>query len=635
MKRINPRLRLLIVWTVLLLLIILFATWVAAQKITTSAREQCFAELRSEAESMGKEIEQNVASSRQQLKLIAQVAADYDDFTDTQLWKKLDSYIASGMLSRIEILLPSNEILTQDGRTVDVSSQVSFAEEAAEGEHITQRIDDIVENDGQIVCHYVPITRDGETVAMLCGIAVLKDMPSQLASQPYSGQAAVYIIDRETGDFLMDSWHEELGNMWDFGSREMADGYDNDQLKQGVADGDSNYVVFVSQSTGSYLYFYYTPISVENWCVALSVSEDVVLEQAYNTSTILNIFIVFEVLCLLLCLGGMLRYIRLEMGEKQREMDMLNHIYDVERLLFNAHENSDLVTAALEQVGSMVNAEQIVYWMTTQPGYDELYQWNKPDSTIKQREFAAQRTGAHKLIQYFDDEKHTFYSGTDMLENPDPYGIKSMVAVPIRDTRCGVCGVLAAVNTTDDKDTEDTMALLRSFEVSFGMFCRNMRTYQSVKEQGERDALTGLYNRNRYMQDSSDCAQWYRDTLACVYVDANGLHELNNLHGHAAGDRMLQTVASVMTKYFGDEHTYRIGGDEFLAFVPDRPEAELQALGDNCVAEIRAAGYHIAIGVELARGVSSTANMVEAAEKKMYAAKHAYYAARGMRRSAR
>ena len=42
----------------------------------------------------------------------------------------------------------------------------------------------------------------------------------------------------------------------------MAPGYDHEHLKQGLIDGESAYVVFVSQTTGEYLYFYYTPLSV-------------------------------------------------------------------------------------------------------------------------------------------------------------------------------------------------------------------------------------------------------------------------------------------------------------------------------------------------------------------------------------
>jgi len=89
---------------------------------------------------------------------------------------------------------------------------------------------------------------------------------------------------------------------------------------------------------------------------------------------------------------------------------------------------------------------------------------------------------------------------------------------------------------------------------------------------------------------------------------------------------MLQTVAGAMEKYFGDLHTYRIGGDEFLAFAPDKPEAAVRQLAGQCEEEIRRAGYCVSVGVELAENVERVEPLVEAAEKKMYDAKRAYYA---------
>lgn len=54
--------------------------------------------------------------------------------------------------------------------------------------------------------------------------------------------------------------------------------------------------------------------------------------------------------------------------------------------------------------------------------------------------------------------------------------------------------------------------------------------------------------------------------LACIYIDANGLHEINNARGHLAGDQMLRFIADTLKVSFGEEALYRIGGDEFVVF---------------------------------------------------------------------
>ena len=44
----------------------------------------------------------------------------------------------------------------------------------------------------------------------------------------------MYIVEGESGNFIMDTWHETVGNIWDLGERPMAEGYDHEQLKQGL-----------------------------------------------------------------------------------------------------------------------------------------------------------------------------------------------------------------------------------------------------------------------------------------------------------------------------------------------------------------------------------------------------------------
>ena len=86
----------------------------------------------------------------------------------------------------------------------------------------------------------------------------------------------------------------------------------------------------------------------------------------------------------------------------------------------------------------------------------------------------------------------------------------------------------------------------------------------------ETDLNVGLKNRNAYESQMRDYPMHCSSTLSCVYLDVNGLHELNNTRGHAAGDEMLKTVAAKVRDIFGEEYSYRVGGDEFVAFAMDK-----------------------------------------------------------------
>lgn len=67
----------------------------------------------------------------------------------------------------------------------------------------------------------------------------------------------------------------------------------------------------------------------------------------------------------------------------------------------------------------------------------------------------------------------------------------------------------------------------------------SQRTRTQADDAYNYDALTGLYNRNRYERDRELFRTAGYRQLCCIYADAVGLHEINNHLGHQAGDDML------------------------------------------------------------------------------------------------
>lgn len=149
------------------------------------------------------------------------------------------------------------------------------------------------------------------------------------------------------------------------------------------------------------------------------------------------------------------------------------------------------------------------------------------------------------------------------------------------------------------------------------------------------DALTGLRNRNSYESNLDYYASAQAGPLVCVYADANGLHQLNNSKGHEAGDEMLRQIAHELLQCFEHQHTYRVGGDEFVAFCQgeslEKTNQELECIRERLLSK----GYQVSFGTsqipkrpEGARGVKA---LVRDAEKEMYLQKSAYYALAGAR----
>lgn len=64
------------------------------------------------------------------------------------------------------------------------------------------------------------------------------------------------------------------------------------------------------------------------------------------------------------------------------------------------------------------------------------------------------------------------------------------------------------------------------------MMMQNFITCSRLRYVAENDQTTGLRNRNAFEREQNDIPGRCRRTLSCVYMDINGLHELNNAMGH-------------------------------------------------------------------------------------------------------
>jgi diguanylate cyclase (GGDEF)-like protein len=150
------------------------------------------------------------------------------------------------------------------------------------------------------------------------------------------------------------------------------------------------------------------------------------------------------------------------------------------------------------------------------------------------------------------------------------------------------------------------------------------------------DPLTGLYNRRmffRRMDEEVARAGRTAAPMCLIYVDIDHFKDINDIHGHAAGDAVLQQVARTMTRIIrrGDV-LGRIGGEEFLILLPDTPGSAGQRIAERLRQRVEHATIIYAgqkIKVTISAGVFHAADpvglsldeMVKVADQALYEAK--------------
>ena len=155
------------------------------------------------------------------------------------------------------------------------------------------------------------------------------------------------------------------------------------------------------------------------------------------------------------------------------------------------------------------------------------------------------------------------------------------------------------------------------------------------------DELTGLYNRRAYEEDVLEySAALLSENFVYVSIDVNGLKIVNDEIGHAAGDELIKGAADCMTKAFGSYgKVYRTGGDEFVSILFANKEQlvvikeELESITGNWSGEL-VSSLALSVGyVAKSECEDETIlDIAKLADKRMYQAKSAYYAKKGVDR---
>ena len=155
------------------------------------------------------------------------------------------------------------------------------------------------------------------------------------------------------------------------------------------------------------------------------------------------------------------------------------------------------------------------------------------------------------------------------------------------------------------------------------------------------DELTGLYNRRAYEEEILEYGNnTIGDDFVYASIDVNGLKIVNDEIGHAAGDELIKGAADCMKKVFGSYgKIYRTGGDEFVSIFfagkeqLDSLEADLSNTTENWSGEM-VSSLALSVGYVTRQEFKEETiiEMAKIADKRMYQAKSAYYAKKGVDR---
>jgi diguanylate cyclase len=146
---------------------------------------------------------------------------------------------------------------------------------------------------------------------------------------------------------------------------------------------------------------------------------------------------------------------------------------------------------------------------------------------------------------------------------------------------------LVSLTRTMVEKTREVEARMREGQKQTHLLQKNL---ENARKAAEQDHLTGLPNRRSFentLRDEAAVAQRNNEPLSLAFCDIDHFKNINDAHGHDAGDRVLKFVAGLLAKISGDKcHVARHGGEEFVMLFRGMTVAEAAKLVDDARADM-------------------------------------------------
>lgn len=601
-----------------ILLCIVFLTTVSY--FYYAAEDEAYENLHMQTKQIKDDMQLQLLSDRENLATMANFAAKlYSDGESFDLM--FNSFEPIGLIENIGILMPDNTFVTKAG-TLNLNGQISFEEEATKGEYISGRVKDLTKDNYEIIRSAVPIKVNGITVGILYGVIKLDVIGKKYGSMAKELDAQLFVYDKETGNLVIDTIDDKLGNISFLENRKYRDGYSYEEM----INSEKGYTSFKSVLKNEDLYVHFSTLEGIDWKITLARYESQVFAKTHIISNLLLVSFITILLIMALYIVILMR------DEKQRSFATAC-ASKIVKLLLEINQQQNNVSESLKEIATFAKSRSAVFFDAD----GEDYNFAMPDSLEEILSGDDRKYFISEILRYAA-ELHKVNNATVnlMCITPNNYLVKtnhifydflkehkitevSFATVIDKNNHIGILGV---VNT---KNSRTVRLLLEDVAVCFSIAIYNKKYLNKTEIAATTDSLTGVSNRVKYKKDLLMFDEEKPQEFSCIYIDVNELHLSNNKYGHAAGDEMLLYIANTLKEVFYGHKIYRIGGDEFLVFAEKASQDDIKKGIAMLTRQLEPMDYHVAVGISYRTHNMNTEEMVREAEIRMYEAKAQYY----------
>lgn len=327
--------------------------------------------------------------------------------------------------------------------------------------------------------------------------------------------------------------------------------------------------------------------------------------------------------------------LELQKQELKNMLDVQTLITNCVRMLYAVDNLDQTINAVLTQIGEFLVSDRAYVFEIKDELMNNTHEWTAPGISPQLEKLQQLDLSLiSDWLPFFEKNDCIIIDDVEQLQktNPAAYAtlhaqeITSLIAAPIflDNKLAGYIGI----DNYDSEKIKNSSYLLLSMSIFLSYAIRHRNHVDMLHRLSYHDLLTNALNRNAFMDVLSQFRPGQYASAGIIYIDINGMKEINDFYGHHQGDKILITTVAKVFNLFKPDELFRIGGDEFVIITYDLTETDFYEkfnLLRNIFCEKTNSPFSIATGSCWVKSPSDLNSLLQQADSAMYTDKKKFY----------
>ena len=327
--------------------------------------------------------------------------------------------------------------------------------------------------------------------------------------------------------------------------------------------------------------------------------------------------------------------LELQKQELKNMLDVQTLITNCVRMLYAVDNLDQTINAVLTQIGEFLVSDRAYVFEIKDELMNNTHEWTAPGISPQLEKLQQLDLSLiSDWLPFFEKNDCIIIDDVEQLQktNPAAYAtlhaqeITSLIAAPIflDNKLAGYIGI----DNYDSEKIKNSSYLLLSMSIFLSYAIRHRNHVDMLHRLSYHDLLTNALNRNAFMDVLSQFRPGQYASAGIIYIDINGMKEINDFYGHHQGDKILITTVAKVFNLFKPDELFRIGGDEFVIITYDLTETDFYEkfnLLRNIFCKKTNLPFSIATGSCWVKSPSDLNSLLQQADSAMYADKKKFY----------